>query len=230
MSPEPDANFVGAAGLPIQPEEQARDAGDGVPVNWVTEFAAEARDLDRIVEDLQHRERLAGDAELVMWLALNGFQGRDYDEFANELAKYGLGVMVAWIRKGVIFGKCRDRGIVGLPEPPTGALTAPDIAEELAYETVARALAYFRSRVLMTGKWNPAKGASLKTYFIGQCLFQFRDVYRAWRQQEFATALLVDDHNLLENGSGTDTATSPWFRTRRPRSWRRSPMSGCKLP
>ena len=49
----------------------------------------------------------------------------------------------------------------------------------------------FRDTVLATGRWNPDGGASLKTFFIGQCLFRFPNpYYRSWhtaitgRQQE----------------------------------------------
>jgi hypothetical protein len=58
------------------------------------------------------------------------------------------------------------------------ALNRPDVAEELSGETVAKALHYFRENVLMRQRWNASKGASIKTYFIGQSLFQFANVYR----------------------------------------------------
>jgi hypothetical protein len=96
----------------------------------------------------RRRERLAEDADLVDWLRQFNFAGRDYERFATELARYGHAVTVAWIRKGAIFGKCRERGI-GLPEPPTGALTQPDVAELMANETVTLALRSFRETVLI---------------------------------------------------------------------------------
>ncbi|HEX5996635.1 MAG TPA: hypothetical protein VFY84_15955 [Jiangellales bacterium] len=172
MQPGSEEQPDGAAGSGIQ-REPARGAADvPLPGSWLGEFAGtrEDRDLDEAVRALRRRERVAEDADLIMWLALNGFAGEDYRRFAHELARYGYAVMLAWIRKGVIFGKCRERGLGGLPEPPVGAITRPDVAEELAGETVAKSLHYFRENVLLRRQWDPTRGASIKSYFIGQCL------------------------------------------------------------
>jgi len=37
--------------------------------------------------------------------------------------------------------------------------------------------------VLIPGAWDPAKGASITTYFVGQCLMRFPDTYRPWLNQ-----------------------------------------------
>lgn len=39
------------------------------------------------------------------------------------------------------------------------------------------ALDYFRERVLRAGRWDAGRGASLGTFFIGQCLYRFANVY-----------------------------------------------------
>jgi len=36
----------------------------------------------------------------------------------------------------------------------------------------------------MRNKWDPSKGATLRTYFIGQCLIRFANVYRGWWRNE----------------------------------------------
>jgi RNA polymerase sigma factor (sigma-70 family) len=51
-------------------------------------------------------------------------------------------------------------------------------------ETVAVALREFRERALVRRLWSPDGGASLKTYFIGTCLFVFPNVFRAWQRGE----------------------------------------------
>ncbi|WP_236723603.1 RNA polymerase sigma factor [Mycobacterium avium] len=38
---------------------------------------------------------------------------------------------------------------------------------------------YFRDKVLMTHRWQSSGGASLGTFFIGQCLYQFANIYRS---------------------------------------------------
>jgi hypothetical protein len=103
------------------------------------------------------------------------------------------------IRCGLIFGKCRERGLGGLEEPPPGAMTRPDVVEELANQTVAKSLHYFRENVLMRGQWNPNRGASIKSYFIGQCLIRFPNIYRAWLRTEASTnVMLVDELAILD--------------------------------
>lgn len=139
-----------------------------------TEESASAQRLDRLVEDYN----------LVTMLALGGFQGSDYAYFETELAKYGIAVISSWLRRRLIFAKCRERGFGGLPEPPVGSFDDPDTVSELASETVAQALYHFRSDVLLKGRWDPRKGASVRTYFVGQCLIRFANVYRRWWNNE----------------------------------------------
>lgn len=58
-----------------------------------------------------------------------------------------------------------------------------DAVFSLASETVAKALHQFKG-VLRQGKWNAARGASLATYFVGQCKLQFPNIYRKWLHAE----------------------------------------------
>ena len=200
MQPGPEAQPVGAAGSPVQP---GVSGGEAIPATWLNGFDSESRDLDRALADLRRKERLAADVDLLTWLALHRFAGRAYERFAEELAKYGYAVMIAWIKKGIILGRCRQRGLGGLSEPPVGAFARPDVADELAGETVAKALRHFRDDVLMKGKWDPTRGATIKTYFIGQCLIRFPNIYRSWHANEARPdAVLVDNNDLLEDLAG----------------------------
>jgi DNA-directed RNA polymerase specialized sigma24 family protein len=129
--------------------------------------------------------RIEADAELVTQLMLSGYTGPGWDRFALALAEYGVQVIGAWVggRERLIFAKCAAKGIGALLPVEYDA----DEASGLAHETVAKAIAAFRLKVLIPGRWKPAKGASLKTFFVGQCLFQFPNIYRKW-QREQATA------------------------------------------
>ena len=95
-------------------------------------------------------DRMAGDVDLNMDLALEGYQGPLWDYFSNELAKYGYAVIASWIGRRMIFERCKSRGFGGLP-----AMDRPftdDENAELTNETVAKALAHFRTDVLMKRK------------------------------------------------------------------------------
>lgn len=207
MEPEAAEPTDEVAGSGLERDPARRPAS--VPASWLAPFdgTREDADLDAAVRALRRRERLAEDADLVDWLRQFGFAGRDYARFATELARYGHAVTVAWIRKGAIFGKCRERGF-GLPEPPLGALTQPDVAEGLANETITLALRSFRDNVLLPGLWDPARGASIKTFFIGQCLFRFPNVYRAWLTNEAYPARREDLVGPLDELTIFDRPTS----------------------
>ncbi|MGY4647825.1 hypothetical protein [Mycobacterium sp. URHB0021] len=77
-----------------------------------------------------------------------------WDRFARELARYGLGLLRAWIRRGTIYGKAKALTgyglgrIEGWPDPQT--------ADDLAANTVVTAMEYFRDKVLKTHRWQSA--------------------------------------------------------------------------
>lgn len=146
---------------------------------------AETRAAERL-------ERLAADRELVQRLALHGYEGTEWKKFATALAEYGFQVMKAWIKSGLVFAKCASKGVGlrNLHDVPR----SDDDAGEIAGETVALAIRSFREKVLVPKRWDPTKGATLKTFFIGQCLFQFPNTIRRWASERNARP--VDDATL----------------------------------
>ena len=135
-------------------------------------------------------DRLAGDVDLLSTLRRTGFSGPDYTIFATELAKYGIAVIGSWIRSRAIFARCKEKGWGLPPPPPTSSLDEPDTVEELTNETVAKALKHFREDVLLPDRWDPRGGASIRTFFIGQCPLRFGNIYRAWRTAELKSAAI----------------------------------------
>jgi DNA-directed RNA polymerase specialized sigma24 family protein len=133
----------------------------------------------RAAESLSRRSR---DLEMVNALALAQFEGPAFEVFAGELAAYGYPVILAWLRRGTIWRHCAERG---RPLYPTDAERETlegqfDERLELALETVAEGLKFFRERVLLTGRWSFEGGATITTYFIGACLLAFPNVFRRW--------------------------------------------------
>jgi DNA-directed RNA polymerase specialized sigma24 family protein len=121
----------------------------------------------------QNRARLQADAALRDLLAHSGFSGEAYAMFEEELARYGLQVMLGWLRGGFIFALCRKAGV-----PLERGPIPDDDHEDLAQEVVAAALPAFRQKALREGGWRPDGGASLKTYFAGTLRYQFARVWR----------------------------------------------------
>ncbi|MEX0863506.1 MAG: sigma factor-like helix-turn-helix DNA-binding protein [Acidimicrobiia bacterium] len=117
---------------------------------------------------------------------MEGFAGRAWQEVSRALVEYGFTVMRAWVVTGQVFVRLREKGRE-VSEPPPGGIPRGE-AIALAEDTVANAIVHFRDKVLKKGYWDPSRGASLTTFFIGNCLmFQFPNLYRSWRSDYFRT-------------------------------------------
>jgi DNA-directed RNA polymerase specialized sigma24 family protein len=141
---------------------------------------AELRQFDS-TSAARYLARIAADQEIMLRLSVEGFDGGAWTEVSEALVQYGWTVMRAWIVTGVVFAKCAERHLGG-PKlaPPTGGMRRDD-ALALADDTVADAIVNFRDKVLARGHWDPSRGASLATFFIGNCLLRFVNNYRKWR-------------------------------------------------
>lgn len=145
---------------------------------------AEARKASRKLE------RRQADVELVTRAALAGFRGPEWVEIVGELASYGWGVGFGWLRKGRMQGKCAS---AGRPCPTLHDHTRrPEWAESLATDLVIESIERFRDEVLIPGRWDPTRGASLKSFFVGQMLKRFANVYRRWYRSELHPSLMSE--------------------------------------
>lgn len=122
-------------------------------------------------------EESAADAELVARLTAADFAGPDFERFEERLVRYGYQVIGAWVRSGLIFTRCAEKRVRGVPDNWEWQWTEEDL-EEIVQDTVACGLDRFERRALRGGEWRPDGGASLTTYFIGSCLIAFANVYR----------------------------------------------------
>jgi len=134
------------------------------------------------MSEAEHLERLRADVEVVLNLQLSSFDDAAWKPLADALTEYGFAVMRSWIATGQIF-KLAVRGVGQVAPPPQGWMNQ-DEAESIAGEVVTLALAEFKNEVLAKGVWNPGRGASLTTFFVGQCKLQFPNVYRRWLRAE----------------------------------------------
>lgn len=167
--PERGSGDPGASGEPLKPSVEA-----GVPEAWLV--VAGHADLAENVD------RLLGDADLVTDMALANYEGPLWEHFSNEIAKYSYAVVGSWVARKLIFERCKSKGLGGLPAIDRD-FTADEV-QGLTDETVVKALFHFRRDVLIKRKWDPRKGATLRTYFIGQCLIRFPKIYRSWLRTE----------------------------------------------
>jgi DNA-directed RNA polymerase specialized sigma24 family protein len=141
---------------------------------------------DEIGRDRQERagtsvKRRKADRQLYETLTQARFGGVSWDLFATELARYAHAILMAWLVTGELFQQCHAKGrSLGLPPIDW---TREDRVE-LANETVARALNRFRDNALAGGGWSQEGGASLTTYFMGTCIYEFPNVFRRWQTEQ----------------------------------------------
>jgi len=175
-----------------------------------------SRELSRLAGDLAELEqegggehenaaRLRGDARLLAVLRDRGFRGAATERFLNELARYGLAVIGAWLRDGVLDDKARRIG-----RPPAGrvdprTLTADD-RQGIADLTVAYGIELFRREVFERQRWDPAGGASLKTFFIGSCLLKYSNAAKTWRPDRDRREVPSDALADVERAGAPDPA------------------------
>ncbi|MFE2118365.1 RNA polymerase sigma factor [Streptomyces microflavus] len=133
-------------------------------------------------------QRHVDDLALVEYLEQLGFEGAEFDIFAGRMIEHGLRVTHAWIISRKIFSECARRGIK-LGDPPLD--WSEDERHDIVQDTVLRAFNRFKRTALHARKWRPEGGASLRTYFIGTCLYAFADEYRAWLDRRSARRMEI---------------------------------------
>jgi hypothetical protein len=151
---------------------------------------------------VENAKRLLADHALVAELAAAGFAGPVFEVAETEFAAYGIAVMMAWMRTGLVFRKCKD---MGRPVRDHRLQWSRDDRLEIAIETTARALRYFVDQVLRAGTWDPHRGATLRTFFVGSCLLQFANVFELWATEQRHWAQVNDGEPIPDDAvGGTD--------------------------
>ncbi len=138
--------------------------------------------------------RIQQEAARIAELALDGFQGPAYEIFENDLCRDSMPILRGMLRNGEIARlsqrRFTERGITFFVDPEDAHLlhSSPDARDEIAVDTIMRALKTFRGKALLNGAWSPQyqgpKGpCSLTSFFIGQCIWEFRRVYLLWTHE-----------------------------------------------
>ncbi|MEU6236274.1 hypothetical protein [Kitasatospora sp. NPDC047058] len=181
--------FAAARARDLQPEGRSNrnDLGVPVPMEILDAFFAEKSRESKKAQKLQESiDRRMADQRIVELLARDGFEGSRYDRFVDELVRYGIAVLRAWMYSGFIFQLVAQRGFGLHPhELELEELNSnSDLRDELATMTVARALPRFRQRAFVEGGWRFEGGASITTYFMGACAYDFPNEFRRWKASE----------------------------------------------
>jgi DNA-directed RNA polymerase specialized sigma24 family protein len=172
----------------LQPEDGRPDARRllGAPVTSQDLRAMNGRQTKEARRQQASIDRRLADGRLVAMLEQDGFQGPLYDRFVEELVRYGISVLRGWMHSGYIFELAAQRGFGLNPHELDleDLATDSDLREELATMTIARALPRFRQQALVDKGWTPEGGASITTYFMGACAYDFPNEFRRHRTSE----------------------------------------------
>lgn len=179
-------------------------------------------DLDSVLALPGDRaERIARDVALVEELRRVNFTGPRYEVFENDLAAAALPRLKSMLRsreQELITQSLRRWKDVGMPFGVSEghrhllreSLEHRDI---LAVNILLPTLKSFRRKALVGGGWNPrhqrGRGPGcLMTYFIGRCIWEFRQQYEKWSTEQRRIAQvhanLLDPEAFLLSVAGSD--------------------------
>lgn len=161
------------------PQQRADAGGERARIQPGEDSAEDSIDDDLPADE--GLDRLLGDADLLYRLQLSGYAQEQWRRPSEEFARYGFDVMAGWLFTGRIWDEVYKK--TGRHPRRPEAPFDRDAVHTLASDIVVAALHAFLEKVLKTNQWDPQKGASLKTYFVGQCCFQFSNVLRSYYRQ-----------------------------------------------
>lgn len=113
-------------------------------------------------------------------------EDRAWDVLADQLARYGLAVLNAWMTTGHVFVVASAAGMAIAPTVEDLSLLADDpiVRDEIADEAVTRALQTLRKQLNETGAGNNWAGhVSLPTQFTTLCVRAFVDEFRQYKRR-----------------------------------------------
>ncbi|MER7671216.1 hypothetical protein ABTY61_22495 [Kitasatospora sp. NPDC096128] len=185
--------FAAARARDLQPEGRSHKTDLGAPLSSDVFLAKESRPGQEAQKLQESIDRRMADQRIVQLLTERNFEGEQYDRFVTELVRYGIAVLRAWMHSGYIFKLVAQRGFGLSPhELELEELHRnSDLREELASMTIARALPRFRRQAFVEGGWRFDGGASITTYFMGACAYDFPNEFRLWRTSERRQSLAL---------------------------------------
>ncbi|GAA4598126.1 hypothetical protein GCM10023194_74840 [Planotetraspora phitsanulokensis] len=188
------------------------------------EYASEAE----VEDEAQRRARLANDHKIVLAIQADlAAGGRDlFKRAVDPLAQYALPILRRWLSSGEIFAKVNEiRERANQTRARSGRGPLPLIRrsdadwgwlgkeKDLVFDLLVEGVERFR-RTVQAGQWDPSRGASLKTYFVGACLVGFDKVYRQRRTERALHRAVVragssDDLAVIEPFALTRSGRGP---------------------
>jgi DNA-directed RNA polymerase specialized sigma24 family protein len=168
----------------------------------IANVPSDARDeVERLAERVRRR---GADKELFDAVLAAEFCGPRWRAMGDDLLRYGLAVVDAWLRTGYIFAKSKQVSRqLGPSDLELRQLRSDkDLRVELCGEVVALALNQFREQSIAGTGWRHDGGANLTTFFVGGCVLLFNNEFRRWRTSErrWRVNKSTDPADFVEHG------------------------------
>jgi hypothetical protein len=139
-----------------------------------------SRSTDSLALSLSQHD---ADRAVVERARLAGFSGPTYETLIADLYAYAWPVMLGAIRTGSIVSIKTALPKRTIPVDDRQVLHDSSAErEDLALSSIASAIPRF-TESLRAGRWDPAKGRGLRTYFIAACAYAFWHEYDLWSAQ-----------------------------------------------
>jgi hypothetical protein len=168
----------------------------------MTDMRCSDDDLDAVKpspqQDHEQLQRIGTDALIVECVRQKGEGSREYNELSTTLLEVGVGTLTNLRKANLLFPTLRRCQIV-VPKPPE---SWPKDAPRVIYLSVQGTVPTFMRRQVLGGGWDPAKGATLKTFFVTASLYGFAREYAIYYREEVGGHHLeysVEDIALLIN-------------------------------
>lgn len=179
----------------------------------VIEVANETPEIDDVLAPPLDDRSLHPDAELVARFAADGFDSPEFHVWFSGLINKVSGELDTWICNEMVYVKLRSYPLKPINLEPSPAerealRTRHAEREDLVAEAINAIGKDFVDKALRGGKWDPRRGASVKTFFTRAVLFKFATAFKRWRNERIAiTHRFPDLVTLRSPEAGVDFRT-----------------------
>lgn len=167
---------------------------------------------DPVAEAVEVLDRAQADRELFELLLVHGVDGVVWERLVAALVAYAAQVLDVWISRGEIYTQVvwRFPGRQFWLPAQQRLARDPHYREDFVDHTIVRALEKLQIGLRTGTGWNPAKGRTLRSYFIDGCLHEFVYVFdkeqRWWRTHQ--------TEQTVDHTEDTETTSSPHILAR----------------
>lgn len=131
-------------------------------------------------QDYERLQLIDTDRLIVKCVQQAGAGSREYVELSTTLLEVGVGTLTNLGKNNLLFPTLRRRRIP-VPSPPQ---TWPNDAARVIYLSVRGTVPNFMRKQVLDGGWDPARGTTLKTFFVTATLYGFAREYRIYYREE----------------------------------------------